>query len=76
MSQILENLNADEWRHVRAVANHYPLQYDIIAALPLELVAHVFSFLEVADVFQYRQVSVDPRLSCTSGTSEWHAHTH
>ncbi|QDS69702.1 hypothetical protein FKW77_009780 [Venturia effusa] len=57
LTQILENLNADEWRHVRAVANDFPLQYDIIAALPLELVAHIFSFLEVADVFQYRQVS-------------------
>ncbi|TID23536.1 xanthine phosphoribosyltransferase 1 [Venturia nashicola] len=57
LTQLLENLNADEWRHVRAVARDYPLQYDIIASLPLELVAHIFSFLEVADVFQYRQVS-------------------
>jgi hypothetical protein len=59
LTQILSNLNADEWRHVRDLSKYYPLQYDILAALPLELVAHVFSFLEVADVFQYRQVSYE-----------------
>jgi hypothetical protein len=57
LSEILETLDSNEWRHVQELASRHTLQRDIIAALPLELVANILSFMEVADVFQYRRVS-------------------
>jgi hypothetical protein len=46
---MLENPNSDEGRHDQG--------FDTIASLPLGLVDQVFSYMEVADVFQYQRVS-------------------
>ena len=57
LDALLTELTPYEWRKLYAVTASRAFQCDFIARLPVELVAHVFSHLDVAAPYRLRSVS-------------------
>lgn len=53
---IMNELASDEWRELKARADAFSLQYDILGNLPLELAAQISEHLDVADMIRLRRV--------------------
>ena len=59
LDAILRCLTPYEWRAVSQTLNLRRFQFDIIGALPVELVASIFAWLPWNYAFTYRRVSSD-----------------
>lgn len=55
---LANELSLDEWREAAAVFNARTFQRDIIGSLPLELVVHVFAYLDLTALFRLRLVRI------------------
>jgi hypothetical protein len=55
---IVEALDPYEWRRMRKLLQKRNFQFDVIGSrrMPVELVMHIFSYLEVTDVFRNQRV--------------------
>lgn len=61
LRQIERDLSIYEWRELQIILNRRTFQFDIIGHLPVELVALVFSFIDIDAVF-----------SCLRVSKQWH----
>lgn len=57
LAALLDELSPYEWRAVQSLLGARHFHRDIVGTLPLELVAHVFSFLDPAAPFRLQRVS-------------------
>jgi hypothetical protein len=57
LRQIERELSVDEWRELQIMLSKRTFQFDIIGTLPLELVALVFSFVDIGAVSSCLHVS-------------------
>lgn len=52
----MDELASDEWRELKARADQFSLQYDILGKLPLELAAQISEHLDISDMICLRRV--------------------
>lgn len=57
LAALVGHFSADDWRHMHALVRAKSFHFDIIGALPPELVFHVFSFLDPSSPFRLQRVS-------------------
>ncbi|KAF9697069.1 hypothetical protein EKO04_005082 [Ascochyta lentis] len=57
LKALFAELTPHEWRFVKSLASNQTFQLDIIGQLPLELVSHVFSYLDTTVPWQLQLVS-------------------
>ncbi len=58
LTALLGELTPYEWRHLHALLGARSFCFDIIAHLPIELVANVFSYLNVSTPYHLQRVSI------------------
>jgi hypothetical protein len=56
LDALLPELNSYEWRALKQRLDARRFHFDIVGALPIELVIKIFSFLDPAAPFLYRRV--------------------
>jgi len=57
LDTLVNELDPYEWRHVKSRLNERTFEFDIVGALPTELVASIFTYLDLDCLLLYRQVS-------------------
>lgn len=56
LQALIQELTPNEWRFVQSVTGARTFQYDIIGRLPVELVSHVFSYLDTSTPWRLQLV--------------------
>ena len=57
LAALLPHLTPYEWRQLHALLDARTFNFDIVAHLPIELVANIFSYLDVAAPYRLQRVS-------------------
>lgn len=57
LEALLNELTTYEWRSLHALTGARSFQFDIIGHLPIELVAHIFSYVDTSTPYRLQLVS-------------------
>ena len=57
LNDIVASLSGEEWRELQAILSRRSFQLDIIGSLPVELVALVFSYIDISNAARCLYVS-------------------
>lgn len=56
LQALIQELTPYEWRFVRSLTGTRTFQFDIIGRLPVELVSHIFSYLDTSTPWRLQHV--------------------
>lgn len=56
LEALLQEIDPYEWRHVHAITSQRSFQTDIIGRLPIELVIHIFAYLDPSTPYLLQRV--------------------
>jgi hypothetical protein len=56
LQALIQELTPHEWRFVHALTSTQTFQFDIVGRLPIELVSHIFSYLDTCTPWRLQHV--------------------
>lgn len=66
LEAFVNELTPYEWRKLHELTSSRTFQFDIVGQLPIELVAHIFSYLDTSTPYRLRLVGFSPVLVHTN----------